>query len=484
MFPFRWMSLAHWKALWSSSTAKTAYSEFAVCAFADSNVVLEGKPLAELPWGDAHPSGPILVLFVPTVLREVDSKKRDGRLGKIAREFNRQIAPVATTGRPVKLCDGPPAVFLDLAACERIPWERYPDLDCDEPDSKVVAETLHAKGVTADQRLLISNDIRPVALATKSGLKVLHATDAWLRPKDSSPNDKEMQRLKQKVAELEKTEPAISISLDVAGELPCEVFIVEPLNSADTAVLKKLILERTPEPKSLSGSMFSLSALSEYGDHVAREDYDKYVRVTLPKFIDAYSTCLEQLFGQVPIRIVVSNSGNLTAHSLIISVKSSSGWMNRKVVLFPLRGPSLPKPRSPLDAFMDRVPFIAPVIGRGNKHEVHFVATPAKTQFIEANCEDFRHGLSWEFNGVLWLDPRDSTPCTVSVSVTAANMHGAIEETMTIAKLVRTVPATDLFDLATGKPRRSCYATQCLDRSIACNKFGDLEVDKSFDHKA
>ena len=81
-------------AKWFVGSAPQSHASFPAAntyAFLDTNVILEGKPLAELPWSDIDPRGPILVLLTTTVLSEVDSKKRDGRLGVHARKFNRLL---------------------------------------------------------------------------------------------------------------------------------------------------------------------------------------------------------------------------------------------------------------------------------------------------------------------------------------------------------------------------------------------------------
>lgn len=72
-------------------------------AFLDANIVLEGRPLDELPWEEIASEGTIRVMIVPKAMEEIDAKKRDGRLGLHARSFNRLIAPSVIEGRPVVL---------------------------------------------------------------------------------------------------------------------------------------------------------------------------------------------------------------------------------------------------------------------------------------------------------------------------------------------------------------------------------------------
>ncbi|MEE4210980.1 MAG: hypothetical protein V2I43_17155 [Parvularcula sp.] len=50
-------------------------------AFLNANIVLEGKPVTELPWTEIATAGLIRALIVPKAMGEIDGKKRDGRLG-------------------------------------------------------------------------------------------------------------------------------------------------------------------------------------------------------------------------------------------------------------------------------------------------------------------------------------------------------------------------------------------------------------------
>jgi hypothetical protein len=58
------------------------FTVYTTLLFIDSMVALEGKPLRDLPWTDIDPTGSILLLVVPQVLKEIDKRKRDGRLAR------------------------------------------------------------------------------------------------------------------------------------------------------------------------------------------------------------------------------------------------------------------------------------------------------------------------------------------------------------------------------------------------------------------
>ena len=174
---------------------KIAYDEYIIKAFLDTNVLLECKPLSDLPWEEVHADGPIIALVTPTAMKEIDSKKKDGRIGKRAREFNRLIGPVAKGGSPVIIRDSNPRVELALSRCSHIPWSSFVELDQSDGDSCIVAEILCAKDMTSAGKILLSHDIKPIALSVGYEIDVLHVSDDWLRPTEPSPHQKENQKL-------------------------------------------------------------------------------------------------------------------------------------------------------------------------------------------------------------------------------------------------------------------------------------------------
>ena len=80
---------------------QTDYNSYRKVAFLDANIILECKSLDSLPWEILDPDGPILLVVSPTGMSQIDALKRDGRIGPIARQFNRLISPFASGGKPI-----------------------------------------------------------------------------------------------------------------------------------------------------------------------------------------------------------------------------------------------------------------------------------------------------------------------------------------------------------------------------------------------
>ncbi|WP_354115974.1 hypothetical protein [Bradyrhizobium sp. LA7.1] len=225
----------------------------------DSMVALEAKPLASLPWTEIDPAGPILVLVVPQVMKEIDKRKRDGRLGKRAREFNRLIAPAAESGSAVQISAGPPQVDIAFAQIGRIDWDALQDLDPEEGDARVVAQMLNVANVPAAVKTLFSYDNNPIAMASRYGIKARKLPENWLLEPEPSPHEKELLRLKSKVAELETTEPEIELKLEFEAPDSLQIYRVEALDASEHMILPRGFCGKTEKCHRTPGCLASAS---------------------------------------------------------------------------------------------------------------------------------------------------------------------------------------------------------------------------------
>lgn len=466
-----------------SLPASHAFADYKVKVFLDANVVLEGKPLAGLPWEEIDAEGPILALLTPQVLSEVDSKKRDGRLGKIARSFNQLIAPVALGGPPVLLREASPRVALSLATCNRIDWDQYDDLDPSHGDSRVVAEILHARDVAPEEKLLVSQDITPLAFATRHGLKTFRIPDTWLRPPEPSPQDKTIQRLQHRVRELEITEPELQVEITFGKPDPVTLFRVADLSPDEREAIKRKILgkNRKPSQSRRSDAFGMYNPVLNYDYDSSLDDrYATYRDVTLPSFMNDYELKIERLYNQIPFTVRIANVGAIRADKFVAEIESSEGWLHHKFVFVSPVGPPSPRPRSSLDYLHRGINpmHVPPRVGR---HEIEFVEGRDRTPLIVVNCEDFRHGQEWVFNGVFALDARQDAPASIIARVTASNLHGAVEERASIAKQIETVGVLDLIDSDTLRVGRELLMQDVLDQAIKSESYNAIEFDNGED---
>lgn len=422
----------------SVPSLKFDVSRYKKVYFIDTQVILEGRPLEDLPWSELDPAGPILVLASPTMLAEVDKFKRDGRVGQRARVFNRLIGPSASSGVPINLQAGSPAVDLGIAICDRIDWSSLPDLDRDSGDDKIVAEALHASSIPFDRRIVLSYDIRPISAAARHGLQVARLPEHWLLPPEPGPAEKEIQRLKQQVTLLKAQEPEFAISISFP-DVPDPLVLrdVQPLARDRCAALYEKLLK----PKQYGPGI-------QMRDPSYEDNYEKY-KEELGRYLAEANQRLSLLFNQLPISIVVENVGAIQAEHLRIELASRAGTINDKIFFPEIFGPTVPRP-DPLAWSRYETAFPIMPLQRG-RHEVYFDLPVDRATSAIATCEDFRHGTEWRLDGSVIIDPGAALPFSIRVRVTAGNMRGEQTYSKEISFSVRTTEATDLLDFENKK---------------------------------
>lgn len=411
----------------------------------DSMIALEGKPLASLPWKEIDETGAILILVVPQVMKEIDKHKRDGRLGRRAREFNRIVGPAAETSSAVQISAGPPRVDIAFATIGKINWGAYDDLDPEEGDARVVAQILHAQDVPINKRLLFSHDNNPIAMAARYDLKTKKMPDHWLLEPEPSPHDKELFKLKSRVQELQAQEPIIDTNLTFGVPTPVVIYRIAPLTSAEQQTFIDSILERNRKARQSDPRFTFLEYDSDYD-----KQYEKYREELVPKHAAQVHRYLEDEYSQVPFTLTVNCAGYIQAENLIVSLRSANGGLHNRFICYPVHGPIAPRPKpnylSTLN-FRNNFPTIKPPAGR---HEIEFAIGPDGGEVVEIHCADFRHGRTWVFDGIARINPHSESPFRVSVQTTASNLHGSIDQTFDLEFIVKPANIQELLTLGAG----------------------------------
>lgn len=445
------------------------FDEYKVKAFLDTNIILEGRPLPDLPWQDIDADGPIIALLTPKAMTEIDSKKQDGRLGKRAREFNRLISPVAAGGPPLVIRESGPRVELALSRAKRIPWDEHDELDPDDGDSRIVAEALYARDMCAEGKLIVSHDIKPINIAANYDIDTLHVSDNWLRQPEPGPADKEVQRLKGKLAEYEAKEPEFDIAITLPDGEPVAVSRIADLSEAERKNIEHMILDHHPKQSQTADYGFQLHT----HDYSYDERYSAYLK-QVPVFMKNYEERVERLFNQARLTLKVANIGKLQAENLLVEVNVEGGWIHNRFVWVSPDGPTVPKPRT--FGLMAGLRNIGPqnIPPRVGRHEVAFQDRPKWRASFSVTCEDFRHGQDWVYEAIVGFDPR-APETKVTVSVSASNFRGRKTGEKIIGRAIDTVPLFQLVELNTLEIIGSTPIHSLLDRK---------ELEDSIDWKA
>ena len=448
-------------------------------AFLDANIVLEGKPVAELPWTEIATTGLIRALIVPTAMEEIDAKKRDGRLGPHARAFNRLIAPSVINGEPIVLREADPRVELQMATCSRIPWNDYDELDPDDGDSRIVAEALNVRNVASQNRILISHDIKPLAYARGRDLPVHQASDDWLRGPEPSPKDKEIQRLKQQVAEYKKDEPTFEISIEVSDISPPTIYRVAELDAEQADAITALIRKRNPKKSNGSRDPYGISSgFSSDRDSSYDGKYSAFMTRKVPSFVAKFSEKLELLFNQRLLTVRVTNAGDIRADHLVVSIKTSDGWINSRVVAVSASGPAAPVPRPDYISSLNIHRHLEDMIPRRvGRHEFETTLRARRSRETKANCEDFHSGQDYYFEGVV-APTSSNEPLEITVTLTAKNLRGEHTKAFKLDKQIVAIEPGELVDLQTLKLKQEYPTKEEIARLLRAEEYDEIDWDE------
>jgi hypothetical protein len=405
-------------------------------------------------------------------MREIDGKKRDGRLGKIARRFNNLVVSVAQGGPPITIQESNPKVLLGLSQPNKIIWESNETLDPDEPDHKIVAEAIYAKELPDTSRMLVSHDIQPILAANGAGLQTHRISDDWLRPTEPSQQDRHIQRLKQQVRNYEKSEPSFKIDIQLIESSNLSLVKLESIEDSERRKLQSQIISKNPQKNQHSGGLFPMGGRHDhdlyYGDR-----YKKWRDERIPKFMQDYEQKIAMAHNQLWYAIKIKNNGEVQANSLRVDISLNHGWFNEKPVLITAQGPFPPSPKSRLHQ-LHNFANMNNIINKTPRHEFALEASPSQSKSITAFCEDFRHGHSWTLKGVLGIDAYKNSPTMIDVAVTAANFHGTAKEKKIIDWTVEKVTLNELVDLKELRLKRTTIVDPLLD----AGRYDDIDFNR------
>ncbi|MGJ8685738.1 MAG: PIN domain-containing protein, partial [Nonlabens sp.] len=406
----------------------------------------------------------------PTVIQEVDSKKKDGRLGQRAREFNRLISAFATSDvETISIISEEPNVEIGIATCNPIDWEKYVELDRYDNDQKIIAEILNTKNLQHSKKIVVSQDINPILIAKRNNIKTKHVPDSWLPATDNSPNQRENERLKREIADFKKTEPEFEIIIQTKHE-NTELYKVKKLSEEEKEELINSILISNPKPTQQKNVYFQMLYDSTLDDR-----YLKYKNKTLPDYIKNYHSKIEQHFNQIPFSISIKNLGKIRAEHAKVEVDIVGGKFNRKPI-FSAFYPSAPVVENPL---LYEPPIFNHRFERDekiNRHEFKVEDSDISNNFT-AECEDFRHEQVWEYKCTIILDPYLDKEFVIIAKVTAANFHGKKEAISKFKCNVNECHFSDLVDPINKKYLKAYYFEELVNEMKEKHNFDLIEFD-------
>ena len=223
--------------------------------FPDTNVFIQCKPLEQLNWSEWKDFAEVHLIVCRPVTREIDNQKNRGntRVAQRARSTYGLFAPLAEDDQEFLIVhNSAPVVKLFLEGLGQPSPELKDVLDYSKTDDQIVG-SLHRflkDNPDTDARLL-TGDRGPMMAARSLGLPRVSIKETWLLPPEHNEVERENARLRQRIDELEKSEPRFKIELvDEEGNsiehLNAEHLIYEPLSESEIDCLVESLINRFP----------------------------------------------------------------------------------------------------------------------------------------------------------------------------------------------------------------------------------------------
>lgn len=403
----------------------------------DTQVVLETKPLDQLPWGELFP-GSVLLLVARQVQTEIDGKKNDGRLGKRARVFNKLVDGFIETRVPAPVIVSP-RVDVATMASRRIDWDALDDLDRDDGDDRIVAQALNAIVDDPSRLVLLSHDMRPRDAAHRHGLKARKLPETWLREPEPSPDQRRMSELEGKLRLLSFDQPQLVVRLQVVTPEPWRYREIAEATSEQT----RSILERrlaTALQHQRSGP-FDIAIT---GYDYSHKDRVKAWETAIREDIPLLHRGLTRLLAQHRILVTVENEGSVSAEGLSLEIRSGNTVLHSLPYWVLVTGAAAPRPRLLHDHLLGLNRNA--LIPRQREPFSFYWDERGPGDHLILSCASFRQGKVHRVETSVELLPGSAPKAQVEAIVTASNMKGDARGQLLIDIERVAMPFDDVFD--------------------------------------
>lgn len=404
----------------------------------DTQMIFEARPLTQLDWS-AISAGPILLVVLPQVAAEVDARKRDGRLGQRARDLNRLLDPSIESGAVNRLVDQPVQIDIAYVAAERVDWDRLEDLERDNGDDRIVAQAMHALIDDPTRVELMSFDSRPRAAAQRHGMKAIKPEESWLLDPESSPTDRRVAELEQRVRLLQASEPQLRVAIRTLNNPPLVRFCVPPLPAETVDSVTRMILAKNPRRRTVGFMVHGLHTNSHYD-----EEYDEYVGGLSAIDVPNIHLGVARQFSQYGFEVTVENIGVMVAEHVTVELRSGNAVLHDMPYVVDVFGPPPPSTQRDLLA---SIPHLSQQLGRTDRASFDITESEDADVQVEYRCQDFRHGRVQTLTAVVEPVAGTGDSAHIEVRVTAGNMRGDVVERLIVPVIAEERPLGELIDL-------------------------------------
>ena len=320
--------------------------------FPDTNVFIQCRPLHQVGWSEWEEFPEVHLIVSRPVQREIDNQKTRGndRVGNKARSTSTLFRKIIENTQEFELINSSnPTVKLFLEALSRPSPELQDTLDYDKTDDEIVGclHRFRRENPDAEARLL-TNDGGPMMTARALELPFVVVNRDWLLQPENDEGEKEIIRLRNRVAQLEKAEPRFKIELvDEDGKtlerLEVEHLIYEPLPDSEIDTLVESLTNHLPMRTNFTpGEPAEDEKGITAGEWLDRkdaigppedEDITKYRDREYPNWIRQCRKVLSELHqelqrevGRPMFELAVNNEGTRPGNDALVAIEATGNF--------------------------------------------------------------------------------------------------------------------------------------------------------------
>lgn len=313
----------------------------------DTNLLMQCRPLSELPWSDITDSEEITLDISRPVQAEIDAHKSKGS-GRLSRRARTASALLRKTLREDDGCtvirNAEPRVTLVIRNDLRPDPDLTEQLDYSERDDQLVG-IVHAfaSGNQDGPIKLLTHDTGPMASARMVGVEYIEIPDTWLLPPETDDAQRMIATLEAENRRLRSAEPKFTIRLeDAEGEkinsIEQESVKYKPLTNAQIDDLMRILRERYPMERDFGSpererkkSPLEIAAAGLYGSQVYRAVTEAEARNYTDKDYPAWLAECEKRLREIHLflslkdgwpkaNFVANNCGTRPARDTLVSI--------------------------------------------------------------------------------------------------------------------------------------------------------------------
>ena len=298
--------------------------------FIDTNSFLHYKMFTDINWSKITNSTSVLLIVCPAVSSELDKKKHsdnDINIRNRAQRVISKMSKMATSNLIYKIEKN-----LDLLFISREPsidWEKE-GLSAKIPDDRIIASILEQKNYF-NNIILISSDLGLKLKARNKEIKCISLPDEYLLKIKKDKRQKEIEKLRNKIAFLENRLPILKLKI-LADNEPADfikITINRVTNPSKDELMKKVRVikdELKYKPAQKFGILTDLLLYTK--DEIERyeKDLDKYTEGMLKYYQEEYK--FKEIQSRlIELKFVIINVGNQPAEDIEIFTNFPDGFV-------------------------------------------------------------------------------------------------------------------------------------------------------------